>query len=222
MAVRRTLNRERVLAAGVRLADADGLSAVTMRRVAGELGVEAMSLYHHLPGKDGLLDGLVASVLDEIAAELAGSDEQPDWRAEVRRRVLAARTVMLRHPWAPALIGARETIPPGAYAHYEAVLATMLRGGLSYRLAHRGLHALGSMALGFVQELFGAGQASADDGDPTEEELADMATAYPAMAAMVAAELHDVADPTLGWCDTQTEFEFTLDLILDGLDRMRP
>lgn len=226
---RRTpLSREAVLAAALRLADAEGLDAVSMRRLAGELGVEAMSLYHHLPGKAGLLDGLVEAVAGEIGDAVTAATERleaggdGDWRLELRGRCLAAREVMLRHPWAPALITSRPTIPPAVFGIYEGALATMIRGGLSYHLAHRALHALGSMVLGFAQEVFSpASGGGATDTDAVEADLARMAEVLPHLTAMAEAEMHAADDPVLGWCDSQTEFEFTLDLLLDGLERLR-
>lgn len=218
--MREPLSRERVLAAAVARADADGMPALTMRRLAADLGVEAMSLYHHLPGKNGLLDGLVDTVVAEVVAAVNAAGADTDWRATLRRWFLTARETMLRHPWAPALLGRGRAVPPGLYAYYEQILATMIDAGFSYRIAHRALHAFGSMPLGFVQEMFGPGDASAN-ADADEAELAAMAEVMPHMTAMVAAELHAVTDPTLGWCDSQVEFEFTLDLLLDGLDRLR-
>jgi len=220
---RTPLSRERVLEAAMAIADAEGVEWVSMRRVASELGVEAMSLYHHVPSKNALLDGLVerlaAAILDECAALEARDGD--DWRAEVRARSLAARRVMIAHPWGPALITSRATIPIEIQVVFEAVLAAMIRGGLSYRVAHRGMHALSSMVLGFVQEPFSAPAGDApQDAPPLDEAMiATMADVFPHTAAMVAAELHDEGDETLGWCDTQTEFEFTLGLLLDGLDR---
>jgi AcrR family transcriptional regulator len=209
-----------VFAAGVALADAEGLPAVTMRRLAADLGVEAMSLYHHVRDKDGLLDGLVETVITEIQTETAGLGDFRDWRDEVRRRCLTARLVMIRHPWAPGLIGSRPSIPVGAYLHFDTILAAMIRGGFSYRLGHRALHALGSMALGFVAEAFSPDPSGGGlDPDLAEEEFAQLAGLLPHLGAMVAAEVHDNDDPVLGWCDSETEFEFTLDLILDGLAR---
>ncbi|TDC83077.1 TetR family transcriptional regulator [Micromonospora sp. KC606] len=216
------LSRERALAAAVALVDAEGLQALTMRRLAAELGVEAMSLYHHLPGKEGLLDGLVETVVGEIGAAAGRTAAAGDWRAALRQRFLSAREVMLRHPWAPTLLTSRSTIPAGLFAYYDAVVATMVGGGFSYRIAHRALHAFGSLALGFAQEVFRPGAADASfDADAAEAELAAMAQAVPHLTAMMVAEAHDAADPTLGWCDSQVEFEFTLDLLLDGLDRLR-
>jgi AcrR family transcriptional regulator len=217
---RKPLSQERLLSAAVALADTAGLQAVTMRRLAADLGVEAMSLYHYLPGKEGLLDGLVETVIGEVQTEfgrLEGPTADADWRTAMRRRCLTAREVMLRHPWAPGLIGSRG-IPPSAYLYYEGILATLVTGGFSYHLAHRALHALGSMALGFVQEPFSPAPP-VDGVDPSEEQMAEMSAALPHLMAMVATEFHAADDQTLSWCDSQVEFEFTLDLLLDGLAR---
>lgn len=223
--VREPLSRDRALAAAAALADAEGLQALTMRRLAADLGVEAMSLYHHLPGKQGLLDGLAESVVDEIgaaarAADAAGTD--PDWRTTLRRRFLAARAVMLRHPWAPGLLGSRPTIPFGVYSYYDAIVGTLIGAGFSHRVAHRALHAFGSLALGFAQEVFSPPSAGGNmDVDAVEAQLPAMAAALPHLTRMMAAEAHAASDPSLGWCDGQVEFEFTVDLLLDGIERAR-
>jgi AcrR family transcriptional regulator len=222
---RSPLSRDRVLQAASDIADADGLSGVSMRRVASRLGVEAMSLYYHLPGKDGLLDGLVERLAAAILTESANAIDddgvrEGDWRAEVRARSLAARRVMIRHPWGPGLITSRAAVPPEIQSVFEAVLGAMIRGGLSYRIAHRGMHALSSMVLGFVQEPFSAPSGPAQpEPEMDAAMLAVMAEQFPYTSAMVAAELHSDGEASLGWCDTQTEFEFTLGLLLDGLDR---
>ena len=221
-----TLSRERVLATAVELADRGGTSALTMRSLAAELGVEAMSLYHHVANKEALLDGLVEILMVEVDAATSASASDPvadhaadgDWRAGVRRRCLAAREVMERHPWGPEVIGSRAEIPPSVFSHFEAVLAAMVEAGVSYHLGHRALHALGSMVLGFVQELF---SPATDADELTEEQVAMMTAAFPHTSAMVAAELHAADDPVLGWCDSRAEFEFTLDLLLDGLEAKR-
>lgn len=220
---RAPLTRDRVIAAASRLADAEGLGVLTMRRLAGDLGVEAMSLYHHVTGKEQLLDGLVDALMAEVTAAVArdvGADD--DWRSSVRRRCLAARRVMVAHRWAPALLGSRVSVPPSVYLHYEEILAVMVQGGLSYHLGHRGLHALGTMVLGFTQELFTpAADGGSADPEVSEEEFAEMAQVLPHLTAMVASEVHDNTEDPLGWCDSQHEFEFTLGLILDGLELAR-
>ncbi|MBK8460882.1 MAG: TetR/AcrR family transcriptional regulator [Micropruina sp.] len=203
------------------LADAEGVSAITMRRLAGDLGVEAMSLYHHVPGKERLLDGLTEAILVQInSAVAARARADDDWRTALRLRCLAAREVMVRHRWAPGLLGSRSSIPAGLYPYYEEILATMVRGGLSYRLGHQAIHALGTMVLGFTQELFSpAADGGTLDEAATEAEFAAMADLLPHLTAMVASEVHDHNEDPLGWCDSQNEFEFTLDLLLDGLAR---
>jgi AcrR family transcriptional regulator len=224
-ASREPLSRERVLVAAVALADAEGIQALTMRRLAADLGVEAMSLYYHLPGKEALLDGLVDYVLGEIDAavsRLGTTGTDGDWRTRLRQRFLAAREVMLRHPWAPGLISTRPTIPAAVYTYYDGIVGTLIGAGFSYRIVHRALHAFGSLPLGFAQELFSPTSAGGSlEAETAEAEVAAIAEALPHLTAMMAAEAHDVADPTLGWCDSQIEFEFTLDLLLDGLERLR-
>ncbi len=214
------LTRDRVLRRAVEIADEHGVEAVTMRRLADDLGVEAMSLYHHVRGKDGLLDGVVEVVLDEIG-EAVGRLGDPDadragWRAAVRGRALAARTVMLRHPWAPALMESRDVMTLSSARHVDGVVALMRAGGLSWDLVHHGLHALGSRLYGFTQEL---GEPTGGDAG-AEEVLAAIAPQIPNLVAMLSAVAHDEPGSTLGWCDDQTEFVFALDLLLDGLDRL--
>jgi len=230
-ATREPLSRERVLAAAVALVDAEGIQGLTMRRLAAELGVEAMSLYHYLPGKQALLDGVVEAVVGEIMASvgspapdggLAPGGTGEDWRATVRRTFLGARRAMLRHPWMPGLLGTSRTVPAAVYGYYDAILGTLVEAGFSYRLAHRALHAFGSLPLGFAQELFSPDSAGGSmDADTAEADFAAMAETLPHLTAMVASETHAATDPTLGWCDGQVEFEFTLDLLLDGLERLR-
>lgn len=224
-ASRQPLSRERVLAAAVALADEHGIQALTMRRLAVDLGVEAMSLYYHLPDKETLLDGVAETVIAEVEAEvgpLAADDGDGSWRAVLRRQFLTARRVMLRHPWAPGLLGTRRSVPATVYVYYDRIVGTLVGAGFSYRIAHRALHAFGSMPLGFVQEMFSpASDGGSMDVEVAEAEFAEMAAIMPHITAMMAAEVHAATDPTLGWCDSQVEFEFTLDLLLDGLERLR-
>ncbi|MFV2175327.1 TetR/AcrR family transcriptional regulator C-terminal domain-containing protein [Actinomadura sp. LOL_016] len=214
------LSRRRVLRAAVELADRDGIDALTMRRLAQEVGAEAMSLYHHVANKQAVLDGVVEVVLEEIAAAVDAVDApspEEDWRAALRARILTAREIFLRHRWAPRVLESRTTTSPAVIAHYDRVVAILRAGGFSFDLAHRALHVLGSRALGFTQELFqpdGAGNADV----AAMEQMADL---YPNIARMLADAVHDDPDGTLGFCDDQFEFEFALDLILEGLERRR-
>jgi AcrR family transcriptional regulator len=212
-----------VLRAAVGLADEGGIAALTMRRLAQELGVEAMSLYHHVADKGEVLNGMVEVIVGEINAR-AGQIDLPDgtdWKAIVRRRILAARDVLLDHPWAPALLESQSTnMSPTVLRYYDSLMAAMLGGGLSADLVHHAMHALGSRALGFSQELFDENNDDAGDSEVDAIMQQQMANEYPHITQIVMAAQHDGQD-TLGWCDDQFEFEFGLDLILDGLEGLR-
>ena len=213
---RRTVTRERLLDAAVRLADDGGVEAISMRRLGQELGVEAMSLYHHVANKEALLDAVVERLGEDLLAEVeadTGPDAEQDWRGAVRARSLAARRVMLRHPWLPALLQTRSSMGPSIIRLHDQVLGVLLAGGFSYDLAHHALHALGSRVLGFAQEVFSPGAA----GEVDMPDPAAMVALAPHIMAMVAAVEHDGPEMTLGWCDDQTEFEFSLDVVLEGL-----
>ena len=215
------LSRGRVLAAALAIADADGLASLTMRRVAESLDCEAMSLYHYVDDKKALLAGLAETVVGEIlAATLTPvvGGEARDWRDVVRARCLGARQVMLRHPWTPHLLASQTRVPPNVYAVFEALVATMVEAGFGYELAHRAIHSLGSLVLGFTQGLF---EPTADDEGTSPEEMAAMATALPHLARLAEVAFHEV-EGSLSVCDTRTEFEFTLGLVLDGLEARRP
>jgi hypothetical protein len=127
--------------------------------------------------------------------------------------------VLLRHKWAPAVIEQHSSMSAAVIFYYEGILEIMRRGGFSYDLAHHAMHALGSRALGFTQELFQPEDAAAEEA--SEEMMAAMADQLPYLAGMMLEIAHDDPDSTLGWCDDQTEFEFGLDLMLDGLERIR-
>jgi AcrR family transcriptional regulator len=210
---RRTqLTRQRVVAAAIELADRDGIESISMRKLAPELGVEAMSLYTHVRNKDDLLDGMADAVIGEIPISADG----PDWKASLREMALAARGVVLRHPWAPQLIETRTAPGPAALQYINAVLGILRGAGFSVAQAHHALHILGSRLLGFARGLF-------DDSPDPEPDTAtgfpeELAAALPYVAEMALAVSHTGA---LGPCDDDAEFQFALDLILDGLQRLQ-
>jgi len=218
---RTPLSRDRVLAAAVELADRDGIEALTMRGLADRLGVEAMSLYYHVANKEDLLDGVCEMVLEEINEAVAGqplATGPDDWKQVMRLRILTARSVVLRHKWVPAVLETRTTMSRATLHYHHGILAIFRAGGFSYDLAHHALHALGSRAIGFTQELF-----DPSPGSPEEEQammaFEEMAAQVPLLVEMLSEIAHDDPESTLGWCDDQTEFEFALDIMLDGLDR---
>ncbi len=218
---REPLSRERVLQGAVEVADAGGIEALTMRNLAQHLSVEAMSLYYHVANKAALLEGTVEMVIGEIMEAVSSLDTpepENDWKGAMRLRILTARDVLLRHKWAPAVIERHAVMSSAIIFYFEDTLEIMKRGGFSYDLAHHALHALGSRALGFTQELFQPDDAATDDA--SEEMLAEMASQLPYLSGMMLEIAHEGPDSTLGWCDDQSEFEFGLDLMLDGLDRL--
>ncbi len=212
------LSRERVLEAAVALADEHGIDAVSMRRVGQELGVEAMSLYNHVANKDDLLDGMVENVVREIDI-VAG--EPGEWRHRMRNQALTARAVMVRHPWVIRVLETRTTMTAPLLAYFDAILGILLDAGFSMELTHHAVHALGSRVLGFVQELFDDSDELADSPEVVELMIRQMSDEYPNLARLMREIQHD-EDSILGQgCDDQIEFEFGLDVILDGLERLR-
>jgi AcrR family transcriptional regulator len=178
-----------------------------------------MSLYNHVANKEQILDGMVDVVVGEINDAVRGLDAQSgDWKTAMRQRILAARAVLLRHRWAPGVMGSRTEISVPMQRYYDSLIGLFREGGFSMDLTHHAMHALGSRALGFTQELY-------DDSQPMgPEEVAvlvqQMAGEYPNISAMLKEVTHDT-DTALGWCDDQFEFEFALDLLLDGLEKRR-
>jgi AcrR family transcriptional regulator len=208
---RSTLTRERVLAAAVELADNDGIDAVSMRKLGQVLGIEAMSLYTHVRGKEDLLDGMV----EVVVAEIPDVDRRADWKVTLRAMILDARASLLRHPWAPRVIETRLEPGPSMLAYMDRAAGILRAGGFSDDLTHHAMHALGSRVLGFDQDLFD------DDTGPdadTAEIAAALATTFPNIAAVALAASHQGG---FGGCDDAFEFAFGLDLVLDGLERRR-
>ena len=217
VAERTTLTRDRVLTTAMGIADDAGLDALTMRQLAAELGVEAMSLYHHFPNKGAILDGLLERTFAEIEHEVGGfdTDASPDtWQSRLRERILGARRVLLRHPWVPAVMESRATLAPTMARYIDANVGLMRGGGLSHDLIHHSMHALGSRQYGFSQELTLDDPPSASGPDADQ-----LAALLPHLAAMLHDVVHDDPESTLGWCDDQTEFEFGLDILLEGIAR---
>jgi AcrR family transcriptional regulator len=207
---RPALNTERIVDAALAIADADGLGAVSMRRVGAELGVEAMSLYHHVASKDELL----RAVIDAVLAEIEIPDPGDDWREAMRRRAASAREVFARHPWAIGLLeGHSEESSPQRLGYYDAILGSLRKAGFEPRLAMRAFSLLDSFIYGFLLQ-----EASLpfDDEASLDEVGADlleqMAGAYPHLTEATRLALES------GY-DFSDEFDFGLDLIIDALGR---
>ena len=213
---RAPLSRDRILAAAVALADERGVEALSMRKLAHELEVVPMALYKHVVNKDELLDGMVDVVVGEIDPPASGAH----WKRAIRQRVLSARGALRRHPWASKVIESRTSPTPAVLEYMDAMIGILRAGGFSIDLTHHAMHAMGSRMLGFSQELF---DESADAGAQLMEPemLREMAGRYPYITELVTAISHDPGSVVGPGCDDQFEFEFALDLMLDGLERLR-
>ena len=217
-AQRAPLTRERVVRAAIALADDGGIEALSMRRLAKDLGVEAMSLYNHVENKGDLVDAMVDLVVREI--ELPSD---PDWETAIRRCAISAYDTFLRHPWACSLVmspGSLRLQENPRLRYMEWLLDRLDRAGFSPELTYRGYHALDSHILGFTMWHLGHSAAGDDitGGRDPEDFIAELvprlrAGGYPRLAEH--AEQH-VSAP---WRETLREFEFGLDLILDGLKK---
>jgi AcrR family transcriptional regulator len=208
------LTRDRILRTAVGLADEGGVQAASMRKIAQALDVVPMALYRHVANKDEMLDGMIDVVVGEIDPPETGVD----WKTAVRRRILSARRALLRHPWTSRVMESRTEPTPTVLAYMDSMIGMFRAGGFSIDLVHHAMHAMGSRLMGFTQELFN----DTADVDPAVQ--ADMwramADRYPNIAGLVEIVMHDDASVVGGGCDDQFEFEFALDLLLDGLEKL--
>lgn len=207
------LSRQRVVVEAIRLADREGVNGLSMRRLAGELGAGAMSLYHYVASKDELLDAMIDSIYEEI--ELP--PEEIDWQSAIRRRGLSARQILVSHPWAIGLLESRTSPGPANLRHHEAVFACLRRAGFPILMATHANWLLDSYVYGFALQEASlpfdtAGELSVMITDVYLPQLLPEEFPYlnESAAALVAA----------GY-DPAEEFIFGLDLILSALEPLR-
>jgi AcrR family transcriptional regulator len=209
------LSRERILRAAVDLADRGGVETLSMRRLAQELGVVPMALYKHVANKEEMLGGM----LDLVVGEIDPPRTDTDWKTAVRERIVSARRALLRNPWASRVMETRTEPTPVVMAYMDSMIGMFRTGGFSIDMTHHAMHAMGSRLMGFSQELFN------DSTDTDREMEAEMWTAlsgtYPSIYELYLAVSHDDGSVVGPGCDDQFEFEFALDLMLDGLERLR-
>ena len=207
------LSRERVLSAAVSLADEGGIEALTMRKLARELGVEAMSLYYHVANKDDILDGMVDVVFGEI--DLRSGDA--GWKTAMRERAISTRTVLSLHPWASSMMQSRPNPGPALLRHHNWVIGTLSEAGFSIELTAHAFSAMDAYVYGFaLQEETLPFETVEDVAEIAEAFLEQFPTdEYPHLAEFT---VEHVMQPGYSYSD---EFEFGLDLVLDGLERAR-
>lgn len=210
-APRAPLTRERVLAAAVAIADEGGIDSLSMRRLAGELGVKAMSLYNHVANKGDVLD----SIVETVAGEIVIPTERDDWKAVIRVSTISAHETLLRHPWANDL-WMRQAPGPARLGYMELLLATLRQAGFSDELTYHAYHILQSHFLGYtVQALNYRSMAGQDMAGLATRFLETFpADDFPHFAEHVRQHLEPRHDDV-------SAFELGLDLILDGIERMR-
>jgi len=206
------LSRERVLGAAVLLADEDGIESLTMRGLGLRLGVEAMSLYNHVANKDDILDGMV----DLVVSEIDLPSNTVNWKEAMRRRAISAQSVFSRHPWASGLIDSRQSSGPARLHYFDWMVGTLRRAGFTLEMAARAFSVLDSYIYGFGRQQLNMSAGS----DMKPEEMAEAflraipADEYPYLREMVVEHAMDSG------YDEGADFEFGLDLILDGLERL--
>jgi len=208
---RAPLNRERILVAAVELADEAGIDKLSMRRLAQELGVEAMSLYYHVARKDDLLEGM----LELVYGEMEPPTGHGDWRSDLRAAAISAHHALLRHPWACNLLGTPATPSPSRLRWMDAVLGRLRAAGFSAELTHHAYHALDSHIVGFTLWVLPYLAITRERPDFAQQVVHQLPLAeLPHLAEHI--EYHMADKPT----DT-SEFDFGLELLLDGLERLR-
>jgi AcrR family transcriptional regulator len=206
------LSRERVLEAAIALADESGIESLTMRRLAQELGVEAMTLYYYVAKKDDILNAIVDMVLSEFELPSPGAE----WQAAIRQTAISAHDVLVRHPWAASLMLSSTGASSARWRYMDAILGCLREAGFSAEMTDRAYHALDSHITGFtLWEV----QIQIDPEtlpDLAATFLRDLPTdEYPYLVEHVHQHLKDRSP------DDEGAFAFGLDLILDGLERIR-
>src|SRR2546425_2652421 len=204
------LSRDRVLRAAISIADEGGLDALSMRKLAQELGVEAMSGSSYDAKRDDILDGFLNFVIPECGLALGG----PAWKAAIRRSAISAHDVLMRHPWACNLMMSVKRVAPARMRYMEALLRRLRDAGFSANMTHHAYHALDSHIIGST--LWEAGYSSNKDLEKVAKTfVANTLREYPYVAEH--AEQHFTRSKR----KDVPEFEFGLDLILDGLEKIR-
>jgi AcrR family transcriptional regulator len=204
------LDKDRVLGAAIQIADESGIEALSMRRLAQELGVEAMSVYYYVANKDEILDGILNLVITEFEPAVGG----PDWKSALRRSAVSAHDVLMRHPWACNLMMSVKRVAPARMRYMESLLGRLREAGFSANMTHHAYHALDSHIIGST--LWQAGYSSNTDLEEVAKTFV-MKTIrdYPYLAE------HAQEHMTRSKRKDVPEFEFGLDLILDGLEKVR-
>jgi AcrR family transcriptional regulator len=217
---RNRLTRERVLRAAIAFADKHGIESLSMRKLGEQLGVEAMSLYNHVSNKTDLVDGIVEMVVGEFVVP----STEAHWKAALRETAKSAHRVLLRHPWAPALIESRATPSTVRFLYAEAVIGTLRRAGFPVEMAYRAQLTIDSYVYGFTLHAINWPFAPEEQGDVAANLRQHIASnEYPYLTEMIEFIVQAPGrEATRTEAPYESEFDFGLELILDGLARFLP
>lgn len=204
------MSRDKVLHAALRLADRRGIESLTMRNLARELGVEAMTLYYYVPNKDAVLEGIA----DLVASEIELPDPGPDWKTATRQRALSAHQVLIRHPWS-SMLWMRVNIGPARMRYMDSALRGFRDAGLSPAMTELAFHAVENHIVGYTLQEMSFTLPAGDLAEFADEFLRQLPTdEYPYLAEHVRQHM---THESIGGGD----FEFGLELLLDGIERVR-
>ena len=208
---REPLTRERVLQAALKLADQGGIEALSMRKLGQELGVEAMAVYYHLANKEEVLDGIVDLVFSQIELPVAGTD----WKSAMRSRAISLRDVLARHRWAIGMMEARQNPGPANLRHHDAVIGSLRAAGFDSPMVAHAYSLLDGYIYGFALTKMNLPFETPAEVDVATQRLLEPVAmdAYPNLVAFVS---EHIMQPGYDFGD---EFEYGLDVILDGLER---
>lgn len=205
-----SLTREKVLLKALQMADANGLESLSMRKLADQLGVEAMSLYNHVHNKDDVIDGIVSLVI----ARFKLPDTNEHWKAAMRSCAISTHETLLKHPWAAQLLISRVSVGENMMTYSDACFGCLANAGFSYEMSDHAWNAISNHIYGFTLTLINSPVDSADYAQVAEQYLPDVPKeTYPHMHALMQLIIS-------GDHNGVNKVEFGLDLILDGLDSM--
>ncbi|MBA3383496.1 MAG: TetR/AcrR family transcriptional regulator [Actinobacteria bacterium] len=221
---REPLSKERVIRTAVQLADRGGLEALTMRKLADELGVGVMSLYYYVPNKDELIEGMVELVFSEI--QLPPNDVV--WKTAMRQRAISTREALNRHRWAVGLMESNPLPGPQSFRVHNAVIGCLREAGFSIELTIQAYSVLDAYIYGFAlqektvpfDDAAGAAAVATEQvrefaADAEQQQSAALVDEFPYLAEVVAGHVTKVGH------DFEESFDYGLDLILDALEKRR-
>jgi len=208
-----SLTRKAVLESALQMIDENGIEALSMRQLGTKLGVEAMSLYNHVANKEDILEG----VLDMVVEEIVIPDADADWRSAMKERAVSALAAFNRHPWASAMMDSRVSFSPARLRYFDSIVGSLVRAGFPLEAAAHAFSLLDCYVYGFGRQ---KSNKAATDDNPPEKQAEEFHDNIPLDAYPYVTKLAELSMKN-GY-DENADFEFGINLILDGLERLLP